>query len=140
MAHPHQIAHPIILFDGVCNYCNTMVNISIKRNRKRNLRFAPLQSPLAAALKQQYHIPPHIDSVILIEQGKAYVHSSAALRICRHLSFPFVLLYGLLIVPKTLRDWVYAWVARNRYKWFGKKDSCMVPTKEIRELFLDQAT
>lgn len=132
-----NLRNPVVLFDGVCNYCNTMVNFAIKWNRKKNLRFAPLQSEVGIALKEKYHIAPTVDSVVFIEQGKVYIHSSAALRICRHLSFPVKVLYFFILVPRFIREGIYKWVARNRYKWFGKKESCMIPTSDVRALFLN---
>ena len=137
MTNMDNLTHPIVLFDGVCNYCNSMVNFAIKWNKKRNLRFAPLQSEAGIALKERYKIAENVDSVILIEQGEAYVYSAAALRICRHLSFPVGLLYGFIVVPAFIREAVYKLIAHNRYRWFGKKETCMIPSKEVKELFID---
>src|SRR6218665_1946007 len=127
--------YSVVLFDGVCNYCNTMVNFAIKHNKARSLRFAALQSEAGIALKSQYNIDDNIDSLVLIEEGRAYVYSSAAFKICKHLNFPYSLAYGLMVLPKFIRDAGYKWFAKNRYKWFGKKDSCMIPTAEVRSLF-----
>lgn len=128
--------HPVILFDGVCNYCNAMVNFAIKWNKKRSLRFAPLQSDVGAALLKQYSIPENVDSVVFIEDGKAYTFSTAALKICKSLDLPVRLLFILILVPAFIREPLYKWVAKNRYKWFGKKETCMIPSKEVKELFL----
>ncbi len=128
--------HPIILFDGVCNYCNSMVNFAIKWNSKRNLRFAPLQSITGKALLAKYHIPEVVDSLVFIENNRAYIYSSGALKIAAHLDFPVKILYVLSIVPQFVRDPIYKWIATNRYKWFGKKEHCMIPSKEVKELFL----
>lgn len=137
MVDIEKLDNPVVLFDGVCNYCNSMVNFAIKKNKKKNLRFAPLQSEIGIAVKAKYPVTNNVDSVILIENNKAYIHSTAALRICKHLSFPVLLLYGFIVIPSFIRNAVYKWVARNRYKWFGKKESCMIPTKEVKALFLD---
>lgn len=128
----------VIFFDGVCNFCNYWVNFVIKRDRKKKLKFTTLQGETARQLLPQYHInPSSLSSVILIDKGKAYTQSSAAIRICKYLNGGWKLFYGLIIIPKLIRDYFYIIVARNRYKWFGKKNECMAPTQEIRERFLD---
>lgn len=129
---------PVILFDGVCNFCNYWVNFAIKRDRKKRLKFTTLQGETAKQLLPKFFInPPSLNSVVLIDNGKAYTQSSAAIRICKHLDGGWKLLYGFIIIPKFIRDFFYNIIARNRYKWWGKKESCMVPTQEIRERFLD---
>ena len=132
-----NLQNPTVLFDGVCNYCNTMVNFAIKWNREKDLRFAALQSETGMALREKYKIEPVVDSVVFIDKGKAYIYSSAALRICKHLSFPVSFLYAFIIVPPFIRESVYKWIAKNRYKWFGKKETCMIPTSDVRALFLN---
>ena len=129
---------PVILFDGVCNFCNYWVNFAINRDPKKKLKFTTLQGETAKQLLPQYHINSALlSSVILIDKGKAYTQSSAAIRICKYLHGGWKLFYGLMIIPKFIRDFFYNIIARNRYKWFGKKESCMVPTPELRERFLD---
>lgn len=129
---------PIILFDGVCNFCNYWVNFAIKRDRKKKLRFTPLQGETAKRLLPEYTInPTSLSSVILIDNGMAYTQSSAAIRICKHLNGGWKLFYGLIIIPKFVRDFFYNIIARNRYKWFGKKDQCMIPPADWKERFLD---
>jgi predicted DCC family thiol-disulfide oxidoreductase YuxK len=129
---------PIILFDGVCNFCNYWVNFAIKRDKKKKLRFTPLQGETAKQLLPQYDInPTSLSSVILIDNGKAYTQSSAAIRICKYLNGGWKLFYGLMIIPKFIRDFFYNIIARNRYKWFGKRDECMVPTPELKDRFLE---
>ncbi len=129
---------PVILFDGVCNFCNYWVQFAIKHNSKQDLKFAALQSPAGAALRQQYDLhPTDISTVIFIENGKVYTQSSAALRICRHLNTGWKLFYGLNVIPEFIRDPLYNFIARNRYRWFGKKEQCMIPTAEQRARFLD---
>jgi len=129
---------PLILFDGVCNFCNYWVNFAIKHDSKKKLKFAALQGETAKRLLPEFHInPAKSDSVIFIDKGKAYTRSSASLRICRYMNGGWKLFYGLIIIPKFIRDFFYNIIARNRYKWWGKKESCMIPTKELRERFLD---
>jgi predicted DCC family thiol-disulfide oxidoreductase YuxK len=131
-------SHPVILFDGVCNFCNYWVNFSIKRDPGKKLRFTPLQGETAKTLLPEYNIQPNsLSSVVFIENGKAYTQSSAALRVARHLSGGWKLFYGLMIIPKFIRDALYNIIARNRYKWYGKKETCMIPTPELSERFLD---
>ena len=130
--------YPIVLFDGVCNFCNYCVNFAIKRDKKKKLRFTPLQGETAKLLLQQYNISStSLSSVIFIDGNKIYTQSSAAIRICKYLDGGWKLFYGLMIIPKFFRDWLYNIIARNRYKWFGKKDVCMIPTPEMRARFLD---
>ena len=126
----------IILFDGVCNYCNAMINLAIRNDKKAILKFATLQSETGKELKNWYHIAPEIDSVIFIEDGKAYAYSDAALRISRYLQWPAKLLYALIIIPRFIRQPIYKWIAKNRYKWFGKKEQCMIPTPDVKTRFL----
>ena len=127
----------VILFDGVCNLCNSSIIFVIKHDPKDLFRFAPLQSDLGQELIKKHHIDAtKVDSIILVDQEKAYVKSSAALRIARHLSGGYSLLSIFLIFPAFLRNVVYDYIARNRYKWYGKKDSCMIPTPELKAKFL----
>jgi len=127
----------ILLFDGVCNLCNTSVTFVIQRDKKDLFRFAALQDPAGQQLIEKYQIDPsNTDSIILIENDKAYVKSTAALKVARHLGGAYPLLYGFMIVPNFIRNWVYDYVAKNRYKWYGKKDSCMIPTPELKSKFL----
>lgn len=128
----------VILFDGVCNLCNYWVNFAIRHDRKNKLKFTPLQGETAKQLLPQFHInPTSLSSVIFIDGGKAYTQSSAAIQICKHLNGGWKLFYGLIIIPKFIRDFLYNVIARNRYKWFGKKGSCMIPTPELKGRFLD---
>ncbi len=127
----------IVLFDGVCNFCNASVNFMIKRDRAGYFQFAPLQSQIGIELLAKYSIDgSDTDSVILVENGKAYTHSSAALRIARKLDGPWPAFYGFVIVPKPIRDLAYKLFARYRYRLFGKQDACMMPTPDIRQRFL----
>ena len=130
-------SHKVILFDGVCNLCNNTVLLVIKRDKKDIFRFAALQSEAGLQLVSKYGIDTSkTDSIVLIENDRVYLKSSAALRIARGLNSAYPLLYGFMIVPRFLRDWVYDFIARNRYKWYGKKESCMIPTPELQLKFL----
>lgn len=134
MSHENKY---IVLFDGVCNFCNAGVNRIITHDPKDRFRVAPLQSEIAATLLTPFGIKAeNLDSVALIENGKIYQRSTAALRIARRMSGAWPLLFAFIIVPQFLRDAVYDWVGRNRYKWWGKREACMVPTPEIRRKFL----
>ena len=126
----------IILFDGECHFCDRSVQFIIKRDTKGFFQFASLQSDVGKALLKQYGAPMNIDSFVLIENNRCYFQSSAGLRVCKSLKGMWKLCYFLLVVPKPLRDGVYRVIARNRYKWFGVKESCMLPSPEERKRFL----
>ena len=126
----------IILFDGVCNFCNDAVNFIIRRDRERRFKFAPLQSETGQELRRKYEIDPDVDSIVLIEDERAFTHSTAGLRIAKGLSGILSLAYVFMIVPAFIRDFFYKTFAKNRYRLFGKKEVCMVPTREVRERFL----
>ncbi|RZS93757.1 thiol-disulfide oxidoreductase DCC family protein [Aquimarina brevivitae] len=134
------VKHKIILFDGVCNLCNGAVNFIIKRDKNSIFRYASLQSEIGQQLTSERGIDTtQIDSIILIDPNEAYyIKSTAALQIAKQLSGFYPLLSIFLIFPKVLRDWIYDFIAKNRYKWFGKKEQCVIPTPELRSLFLDQ--
>lgn len=128
----------IVLFDGVCNFCNGTVNFIIRRDSENRFRFAALQSEAGQKLLRQYDLnQPGIDSVVLIENGGAFTHSSAALKIARRLGGFWQVFSIFQIVPRPARDFFYRLLARNRYRLFGKKDVCMMPTPEIKARFLD---
>ncbi|MBB6680436.1 thiol-disulfide oxidoreductase DCC family protein [Aequorivita sp. 609] len=130
-------SHKIILFDGVCNLCNGAINYVIKRDQKNVFKFAALQSEIGQELTAKFKIDgSKVDSIILIDGDKHHEKSTAALYIAKHLSGAYPLLFGFIIVPKFIRNAVYDYVARNRYKWFGKKDKCMIPTAELKNKFL----
>jgi predicted DCC family thiol-disulfide oxidoreductase YuxK len=129
---------PVILFDGVCNLCNRFVQFVIAGDPDGNFQFAALQSDQAQRLIAGRMSPdPLPDSIVLVDDGGVWTRSSAALRIAARLSFPWPLASVFFIVPPPLRDWAYDIVARNRYRWFGKRDVCMTPTPAMRSRFLD---
>lgn len=131
--------HPIILFDGVCNLCNSTVNFVIKRDKKSVLRFATLQSNIADKILAINPIEKNdLSSFVFIEKNKAYTRSTAALRVCRYMNSMWPLMYGFIIVPKFIRDGIYDWIGRNRYRWFGKKEVCMVPSPDVLSRFLNE--
>ncbi|HUF02848.1 MAG TPA: thiol-disulfide oxidoreductase DCC family protein [Aridibacter sp.] len=128
-----------VLFDGVCNFCNSSVNFIIRRDKDGYFNFAPLQSEVAGELLADKDIDrEETDSVILIEDGEAFVYSTAALMIARKLDGNWPLLYALMVVPRPIRDFFYKLFAKHRYKMFGKKDQCMIPTPEMRERFIGE--
>ncbi|CAM4066739.1 thiol-disulfide oxidoreductase DCC family protein [Lederbergia lenta] len=127
---------PIILFDGICNFCHSSIQFIIKRDPNAYFLFSSLQSDIGQSLLKQNKIPFTMDSMILIENGKVYDKSSAVLRICKNLSGLWKYMYIFVIIPLPIRDLIYNIVAKNRYKWFGKKDTCILPNHEIRKRFL----
>ncbi len=129
----------IILFDGVCNLCNTSVNFVLKKDLNNHFKFASLQSDAAKQLLLQFNnknIKNNLDRIILVNNHKLYSKSTAALLIAKRLKFPYNIGIVLLIIPKFIRDYVYDIIAKNRYKWFGKRNTCRVPTKEELDKFL----
>src|SRR6476620_7697701 len=138
----------VVLFDGVCNFCDSLVNFIIDHDREGYYKFAPLQSVEGRRLANKFGfssavggaVPTDdlipIDSVILVENEKAYTHSTAALKIIRRLGLPWSLLYVFIAVPKGVRDYFYKLFARYRYRIFGKKDQCMLPSADVRARFL----
>ncbi len=129
--------HKIILFDGVCNLCNSSVNFVIKKDKNDVFRFAALQSEIGKKYIDKFNVDPsQTDSIILVEGEKHYIKSSAALNVAKSLKGAYPLFYGFMIIPNFIRNWVYDYVAKNRYKWYGKKESCMIPTPELKGKFL----
>jgi predicted DCC family thiol-disulfide oxidoreductase YuxK len=129
---------PIVFFDGVCNLCNGAVNFLIDHDHARQLRFAPLQGKTFEAVRRANPWLGEVDSLVLADAHGVHVRSAAALGLLRHLGAPWRLLGRLgRIVPRPLRDWLYDRVARGRYRWFGRRDACRLPTPELRARFLD---
>ena len=130
--------HPTVFFDGVCNLCNRTVLFVIKRDKDNRFRFASLQGNAGQAFLKQHQLSANtLNSFLLAEGDKIYSRSKGILRVCKYLSGGWPLMYGLIIVPRFIRDGVYNLVARNRYKWFGKKEACWIPTPALKEKFLD---
>lgn len=128
----------IVLFDGVCNLCNRSVHFIVDRDPGKLFRFAPIQSDQGRALMGNHGLDCEaIDSLVLLDKGKAYTHSTGALRIVRHLRAPWPVLYVFILLPRFLRDSVYRLLSRNRYRWFGKTETCRMPTPDLSERFLD---
>ncbi len=128
----------IILFDGICNLCNASVYFIIKHDKKEQFLFASLQSDAAKEILLQYNSKKiKFDSIVLIEKNEIYEKSTAALRIAKSLSGGFKFLYLFIIIPKFIRDWVYNYIAKNRYKWYGKKESCMIPSPKLINRFIN---
>ena len=127
----------IILFDGVCNFCNFWVNFVIKRDKKDLFRFAALQSESARELTNKFNLDTSKqDTFILVAGDKIFTKSTAALMVCKQLNDPVRFLYPFIILPKFIRDFIYDLIAKNRYKLFGKRESCRVPTEEDKKKFL----
>ena len=129
--------YSFILFDGICNFCNSAVNFIIRHDKKNNFKFAPIQSEVGKSLIDQFKMNPvGIDSVILIKGDSYYIKSKAFIKIIKNLKGLWKLFNILIIIQRPIRDFFYDIFARNRYKWFGKREECMVPTKEIKNRFL----
>lgn len=127
----------IVLFDGVCHFCNYWVRFIIKHDKQKRFSFGTLQGNTANVLLTTYgKNASSLNSVVLIENGKRYTQSTAALRICKQLDGWPKIFYLLIIIPAPIRNTVYRWIAKNRYRWFGKMEQCMVPDANIQERFL----
>ena len=128
----------IVFFDGVCNLCNSSVNFIIDRDSAGQFKFAPLQSDLAKRLLPNFEIDPtELESFVYMDDEKVYRRSRAALEIARRMNGAWPLLYAFVVVPGFIRDAVYNLIAKNRYKWFGRQDTCRMPTPELSARFLD---
>lgn len=124
------------MFDGVCNFCNGTVNFIIKRDRRNVFSFAALQSETGKRILSDNGVRCDLDTFFLVEGGKIFQKSSAALRVMRHLRF-YKMLFPLILIPVFVRDFFYDLIARNRYRWFGKRDVCMIPDERIKSKFID---
>jgi predicted DCC family thiol-disulfide oxidoreductase YuxK len=132
------IDNPVVLFDGVCNLCNSSVVFIIKRDAKSKLKFASLQSEYGAMQMRKFNLPTSaLNSVLLIKNGRLHQKSNAALEIASMLDGLWPLLYVFIIIPRFFRDFAYDWIAHNRYRWFGKKEACMIPTPDQRARFIN---
>ncbi len=127
----------ILLFDGVCNLCNRLVQFVIRRDPQGKFYFASLQSVRGQQLLQKHHLSTHdLDSFVYIRGNRCDTKSTAALHLFKELGGWWRLLYGFILFPRPLRDAVYNWIAKNRYRWFGKQETCMIPTPEMKKRFL----
>lgn len=128
-----------VLFDGVCNLCDASVQFVIRRDPRGLFRFASFQGGTGAKIAREHGVDPEaLDAMVLIENGRVYRKSGAALRVARRLRFPWPLLYAFIVVPPLIRDPVYDFIGRRRYRWFGRKEECWVPDASLRGRFLDQ--
>lgn len=128
----------ILLFDGICNLCNGLVQFIIKRDPKVKFRFAALQSKTGQALLMQMKLPTdHFDSIVYIRDGKCLFKSSAILHVINDLGGAWKLFYVFIIIPPFMRDFIYSIIARTRYKIFGKRETCMIPSPDVEDRFLD---
>lgn len=133
-----QWEKPVIFFDGVCNYCNGAINLVIRHDRPQRFLFATLQSKAGQQILRENNLPEkNYESFILFEKGKIYSKSTAALRVANHMPWYWKWTQLGWIMPRFMRDAIYGIIARNRYKWFGKKETCMIPGPEVRSRFLD---
>ncbi|MCP5495562.1 MAG: thiol-disulfide oxidoreductase DCC family protein [Leptospiraceae bacterium] len=127
----------IILFDGVCNLCSGTVNFIIDHDPSKKFRFASLQSTFGEEFLKKHNLPVEsCDSFVLIDGENYFIKSTAALLVARHLSGFWKCFYVCILVPAVIRDFVYSYIAKNRYKWFGKRESCRMPEKNIQDRFL----
>ena len=132
-----QREHKIILFDGVCNLCNGLVQFIIKIDKKEVFKFSSLQSDFGQKILLENNLDTKdLNSFIFLDQGKLYQKSTAALKMYKSIGSFWQLLYILIIVPRPIRDWIYSFIANNRYKWFGKQESCWIPTPELKSRFI----
>lgn len=124
---------PILLFDGVCNLCNGTVNFIVKKDSKKQFRFVALQWATGKKIVDRFNLSANVDSVILVFKSRAFTESDAVIEIARLLPYPWKLALCIQIIPKRWRDRLYQWIAKNRYRWFGKKEHCRIPTPEEKE-------
>ena len=127
---------PILLFDGLCNLCVDSVLFVLKHEKQKSLTFSSLQSTFGKEARKKYNIPENIDSLILLHNGKVYYYSAAALKITSFLGGLWPLCQVFLIVPPFIRNYVYKYIARHRYSWFGQKEICWLPTPELESRFI----
>ncbi|MCB0661497.1 MAG: thiol-disulfide oxidoreductase DCC family protein [Saprospiraceae bacterium] len=131
------MSQPVLLFDGVCNLCNASVQLIIRNDKKGKFRFASIQSDYGQEAIKKYNLgSENLKTVILIVGDTAYKKSRAALEAAKRMDGFWPLFYVFMIVPYPIRDLIYNWVANNRYKWFGKKDQCMIPSPELKDRFI----
>ncbi|MEP7327445.1 MAG: DCC1-like thiol-disulfide oxidoreductase family protein [Gemmatimonadota bacterium] len=134
-------AAPVLLYDGVCGFCNNVIQFILHHEVRHSLRFAPLQGQYAAGLKLRHPEVGDVDSVVWVEgegpSERVFIRSDAALKATSYMGGFWKLLGVLRVIPRVVRDFCYDWFARHRYRWFGKYSTCPVPSREIRSRFLD---
>lgn len=129
---------PVIIFDGVCNYCNRVINFIIRHDKKKVFYFATLQSNFGQKTLKENHLPPDVfETFLLLDKHRLYKKSTAGLRLYNKLPWYWKWTQLFWIFPKFFRDWIYSIIAKNRYKWFGKRETCMIPSPELKARFLD---
>ena len=129
----------ILLFDGHCSLCNAAVDFVLKRDAKKKMLLASIQGSAGQRVLKIYQLPPsYLETLVLVEEGQVYLGSTAALRVARLLRGGWPLFYALIIIPKGVRDRIYQWIGKNRYKWFGRRASCRMPTASERAHFLKE--
>ncbi|MBI1768046.1 MAG: DUF393 domain-containing protein [Bacteroidetes bacterium] len=126
----------IVLFDGVCNLCSSSVQFILKRNSKKNLKFASLQSDFGQSQLIKFQLSAEVKTIVYLKGEKAYLRSDAVLEICKELNGLYPILSVYTITPRFARDWIYNVIAKHRYQWFGKKDQCWIPSTEFSERFI----
>ena len=131
----NESTQPVVLFDGICNLCNKSVQFILRYEKNATLKFTPLQSDTARQILSSFQNEMITDSVLLIENNHLYQQSTAALLIAKKLKY-FWVLYPLIYIPRKIRDSIYKYVAKNRYQWFGKRETCMIPDKDLTQRFL----
>lgn len=134
---PADSPRAIVLFDGVCNFCCASVQFIIARDPHGHFKFASQQSDTGRALLQKSGLPLTMETFVLIEDGTTYTRSAAGLKVAARLAFPWPLCGVGWLIPAFVRDAAYRWIAKNRYRWFGQKEACWIPSPEIRARFLD---
>ncbi|MFZ5875526.1 MAG: thiol-disulfide oxidoreductase DCC family protein [Nitrospirota bacterium] len=135
-----ELPTPLVLFDGVCRLCTGTVRFVITRDRHQRFRFASMQSPLGQRLLRRFGLPPDdLKTFVLVEANGHYTKSTAALRVARRMDGLWPGLYAFILVPRPIRDAFYDWVARNRYRWFGRERVCLRPEPSVKERFIDDS-
>ncbi len=133
-----SISTPLILYDGVCRLCTGTVLFVIRRDRGKRFRFASMQSPLGRELLRRFGLPTDdLKTFVLVEADGHFTKSTAALRVARRLGGLWPAVSLLAVIPAPIRDGVYDWVARNRFRWFGKREHCLVPNSDVQDRFVD---
>lgn len=138
MIKSHQIKNPVVLFDGFCNLCSKSVQFIIKNDKKNRFRFASLQGQYGQKVLKEFNLPEkQLNSFILLEDGKIYTMSSGILKVAKKLPGVWSVFYVFIITPPFIRNAIYHFVANNRYKWFGKRNECWLPSPELSSRFID---